>query len=56
MDVEVPFLYGKKINKKIHTSNIEYVDRGRLLDKSLHVIFSSEQGKLDSDLAAAAAC
>ena len=50
MDVEVPFLYEKK-EREIHTSNIEYVDR----DKSLHVIFSSELGKLDSDLAAAAA-
>ena len=30
------------------------MDRGRLLDKSLHVIFSSKLGKLDSDLAAAA--
>ena len=48
MDVEVPFLYEKK-EREIHTSNIEYVDR----DKSLHVIFSSELGKLDS-LAAAA--
>ena len=46
MDVEVPFLYEKK-EREIHTSNIEYVDR----DKSLHVIFSSELGKLDSDLA-----
>ena len=50
MDVEVPFLYEEK-EREIHTSNIEYVDR----DKSLHVIFSSELGKLDSDLAAAAA-
>ena len=49
MDVEVPFLYEKK-EREIHTSNIKYVDR----DKSLHVIFSSELGKLDSDLVAAA--